>query len=62
MLARDPKNVFCYQFDVENYAGYVLDFLLFAGDEYTHGIFQSVILVSIFMLRVYITFYLFLKF
>ena len=39
----------------------VLDFLLFDKYEYTDGIFRSVILVNIFMLRVYVTFPLFFK-
>ena len=39
-----PFFKFCYK-------DLVLDFLLFDKDEYTHGIFQSVILVSIFVLR-----------
>ena len=36
-------------------------FLLFDKHEYIHGIFWSVILVSVFMLQVYVTFSLFLK-
>ena len=52
---RDPKNIFNYQRDVENYTDQVLNFLLFDKHEYTHGIFGSVILVSIFTLRVYVT-------
>ena len=39
----------------------VLDFLLFDKYEYTDGIIRSVILVNIFMLRVYVTFPLFFK-
>ena len=61
MLERDPKNILYYQHDVENYADQVLDFLLFDKHEYIHGIFWSVILVSVFMLQVYVTFSLFLK-
>ena len=38
-----------------------LNFLLFEIHEYTHGVFQSVILVSINRLRIYLTFSLFLK-
>ena len=38
-----------------------LKFLLFEKHEYTHGVFQSVILVSIYRLRVYLTFSLVLK-
>ena len=61
MLERDPKHIFKNKLGVENYADQVLDFLLFDKHEYTYGIFRSVILVSIFMLRVYLTFPLFLK-
>ena len=39
----------------------VLKFLSFDKHEYTHWIFRSVILISIFMLRVYVTFSLFCK-
>ena len=39
-----PFFKFCYK-------DLVLDFLLFDKDEYTHGTFQSVILVRIFVLR-----------
>ena len=60
VLKRDLKNIFYYQHDVENYMDLV-DFLWFGKHEYTTGIFQSVILVSIFMLRVCETFSLFLK-
>ena len=56
-----PKNIFCYQRDVKNYTDQVLDFLLFVRYEYTHGIFQPVYLVSVFLLRVYVTFSLFFK-
>ena len=42
-LERDPKNIFYYQCDVENYTNQVLNFLLFDIHEY---IFWSVILVS----------------
>ena len=55
------KNIFYYQRDAENYMDQVLDFLLFDKYEYTDGIFRSVILVNIFMLRVYVTFPLFFK-
>ena len=50
-----------YQRDVENYAEEVLNFLLFGKHEYTHGIFWSLILVSVFMSRVTVTVSLFLK-
>ena len=56
-----PKNIFCYQRDEENSTDQVLDFLLFDRYEYTHGIFQPVILVSLFLLQVYVTFSLFFK-
>ena len=52
MLERDPRNIFYYQRDVENYTNQIFDFLLFDQHEYTYSIFCSVILVSIFMLRV----------
>ena len=55
VLERDPKNIFYYQCDAENYTHQVLGFLLFDKREYMHGIFRSVILVSIFMLRVHLT-------
>ena len=35
-LVRDPKNIFYYQRDVENYTDQVLDFLLRSGHEYVH--------------------------
>ena len=57
MLKRDPKNIFCYHREIENYTYQVLDFLLFDKHEYTQGIFRSVILVSTFMLWVYVTFF-----
>ena len=44
-----------------SYTEQVLNFLLFDKHEYTHGIFWSIILVSIFMLWAYVTFSLFLK-
>ena len=47
MLDWDPKNIFNYQHDVQNYRDQVLDFTLFDKHEYTHGIFWSVILVNI---------------
>ena len=50
-----------YQRDVENYAEEVLNFLLFDKHEYTHRIFWSLILVSVFMSRVTVTVSLFLK-
>ena len=48
-------------FSPEKYTDQVRDFLLFHKDEYTRRIFRSVILVSIFMLRIYVTFPLFFK-
>ena len=54
MLDRDPKNIF-------NYTDQVLNLLLFDKYEYQHRIFQSIILVSTFMLRVHVTFSLFLS-
>lgn len=53
MLEQDPKNIF-------NYTDQVLNLLLFDKYEYQHRIFQSIILVSTFMLRVHVTFSLFL--
>ena len=35
-LERDPKNIFYYQRDVENYMDQVLSFLLFDRHEYIH--------------------------
>ena len=35
-LERDPKNIFYYQRDAENYTDQVLDFLLFDRHEYKH--------------------------
>ena len=35
-LERDPKNIFYYQRDVENYTDQVLNFLLFDRHEYIH--------------------------
>ena len=35
-LKRDPKNIFYYQRDVENYKDQVLNFLLFDKHEYIH--------------------------
>ena len=57
VLERDPKNILYYQRNVENYADLFLNILLFHKHEYTHGIFRFVILVSIFMLQVYVTFF-----
>ena len=62
VLGRDTKNILCCQRNVENYKDQVLDVLLLDKPEYTQGIFWSVILVNIFMLRVYVTFSLFLRF
>ena len=60
-LERDLKNIFYYQRDIENYMDPVLNFFLFDRHQHTHWIFWSVILVSILMLRVYVTFSLFFK-
>ena len=35
-LERDPKNIFYYQRDIENYTDQVLNFLLFDRHEYIH--------------------------
>ena len=35
-VERDPKNIFFYQRDAENYTDHVLDFLLFDRREYIH--------------------------
>ena len=53
------KNIFCYQRDVESCMDQVLDFLLFNRHEYIHTDSSSLILVSVFMLQVYVTFSLF---
>ena len=60
-LERDPKNIFYYQHDVVNCKDQVLDFLLFDRHEYTHTESSDLILVSIFILRVNVTFSLFFK-
>ena len=52
VLGRDPENIYYYQYDVESYTDLVLDFLIFNKHEYTHRIFRSVILVSLFTLPV----------
>ena len=36
MLEGDPKNIFYYQRDAENYTDQVLNFLLFDRQEYIH--------------------------
>ena len=48
-LERNPKNIFYYKYDLENYTDPVLGFLLFDKHEYTHGIMRYIFLVSIFM-------------
>ena len=35
-LERDPKNIFYYQCDIENYTDQVLNFLVFDRHEYIH--------------------------
>ena len=35
-LEGDPKNIFYYQHDIENYTNQVLNFLLFDRHEYIH--------------------------
>ena len=35
-IERDPKNIFYYQCDIENYTDQVLNFLLFDRHEYMH--------------------------
>ena len=35
-LERDPKNIFYYQHDVQNYTEQVLNFFLFDRHEYIH--------------------------
>ena len=40
-LERDPKNIFYYQCDIENYIDQVLDFLLFDRHEYLHTEFSD---------------------
>ena len=35
-LEREPKNIFYYQHDIENYMDQVLNFLLFDRHEYIH--------------------------
>ena len=48
-LERDPKNIFYYQCDIENYMNEVLNFFLFDRHEYIHTVFWSVLLASILM-------------
>ena len=56
-LDRDPKNIFYYHRDVENYTDQVLIFFyLIDMNIFTQRIFRSVVLVSILMLWVYLTF------
>ena len=38
MLEKDPKNIFNYQSDAENYKEQVLNFLLFDKHEYTDNL------------------------
>ena len=40
-LKRDPKNIFYYQRDAENYTCQVLNFLLFDKNEYIHTEFSG---------------------
>ena len=54
ILERDQKNIFYYRCVVESSTDLVLDLLLFDKHEYTHGIFRSVTLVSVFTLRLYL--------
>ena len=58
---QEHLHIFHYQCDINNYTYQVFNFLLFDNHEYTHGIFLSVFLVSIFMLLVYVTFFVSLK-
>ena len=61
-VRKTPEKYFYYQRDVENYTNQVLDFFIIWWIWiYTHGIFRSVILVSIYMLGVNVTFSLFFK-
>ena len=50
MLGREPKNIFYYPCNEENYTDQVLDFLSFDKNKYTREIFRSAILVIIFTL------------
>ena len=61
VLERDPENIFDYERDTENYTDQVSNFFLYGGHEYIHTIFRPVILVSVFLLQVYVTFSLFFK-
>ena len=61
-LERDLKNISYYQRDIENYMDQVLNFFVIQKTWiYKHRISRSVILVSILMLQVYLTFSLFFK-
>ena len=50
MLGREPKNIFYYPCNEENYTDQVLDFLSFDKNKYAREIFRSAILVIIFTL------------
>ena len=52
VLDRVQKNIFYCQFGKQNYMDQVLKFLLVDKDEWMHGTFRSVIIVSIFTLWV----------
>ena len=40
-LERDPKNIFYYQRDIENYTDQILNFLLLVRHEYIHTEFSG---------------------
>ena len=56
-LEGELKNIFYYQCKVESLQIWFSIFLSINKHEYTHGIFWSVILVSEFTLKVYLTFF-----
>ena len=61
-ITERPEKLFSInQCDTESYTDLIVDFLLFDEHDYTHGIFRSVILISIIILQAYISFSLFLK-
>lgn len=61
LVKERPKKIFYYQPDVETLGARSSIFLLLNKREYKNRIFQSAVLVSIFMLQIYITFSLFLN-
>ena len=55
MLEKDPKNIFCYELDVENYTDQVVNFSVFDKHAKYSWNLPLLIPVSVFMLRVNVT-------